>query len=112
MTVLYPVLQSIRAEQRDGAEKQTFWLHYWVIFGACHIVEIFFSFLLYMIPAYQTLRFLFFVALIVPETKVCSIVYTFVLAIMEQFQSQISAVENSINETKDEMVKKAKKKVY
>ena len=85
MTVLYPVLQSIRAEQRDGAEKQTFWLHYWVIFGACHIVEIFFSFLLYMIPAYQTLRFLFFVALIVPETKVCSIVYTFVLAIMEQF---------------------------
>ena len=79
-------MQSIRADQRDDATKKNFWLNYWIIYGLFSFFEMFFSWFLYMIPGFTTLRFFFFVALIVPETFVCSMVYnSCVLPVVKQY---------------------------
>lgn len=64
VSVVYPGLMSIRAIESKETSDDTFWLTYWMIFGALDVAETFLPFIFYCIPYWGLLRPLFFLWLI------------------------------------------------
>lgn len=76
VTVIYPSLHSIRAISSKDDNDDKIWLTYWMIFGFFHIIETFFSFILYFIPYYSWIRIGLFSYLLIPQFNGVEKVYT------------------------------------
>lgn len=66
MTVLYPMVHSIRAIESSGKDDDKIWLTYWMTFGLLNVAETFIGFVFYFIPYWDWVRMLLFVWLLLP----------------------------------------------
>ncbi len=73
--VAYPVFMSFHALESDGANDDTQWLTYWVIFGIFTILDQFAGFILQMIPFYYVLKVATLIWLFHPATHGATYVY-------------------------------------
>ena len=69
LTVVYPIIASIRAIESPQKDDDKDWLCFWCVFGLFQTVELFFGFILNFIPYYTWIRLAFFVFLMAPQTK-------------------------------------------
>ena len=66
VTVLYPLVHSIRAIESHGKDDDKIWLTYWMIFGLLNVAETFLSFVFYYIPYWDWVRLAIFIWLLLP----------------------------------------------
>lgn len=119
VTVIYPSLHSIRAISSKDDNDDKIWLTYWMIFGFFHIIETFFSFILYFIPYYSWIRIGLFSYLLIPQFNGVEKVYTGVVKklldenkeliqrLLKETESIAASVESSVMDLKKDALNAA-----
>ena len=66
LTCVYPMIMSCRAIENSSGDADKNWLCFWTCFGIFQTIEMFFGFILQMVPMYNWLRLAFFIFMMAP----------------------------------------------
>merc|ERR1711942_25579 len=67
--LLYPAYMSIKAVQSKVKEKERRWLTYWLVYSFIHLLEPFIFVLLWVLPLYNLVKYLFLGWCLVPSKQ-------------------------------------------
>ena len=106
--VAYPVFMSFHALESHGADDDKQWLTYWVVFGLFSLTDQCAGFILHFIPFYYVLKVATLIWLFHPAFLGASYVYR---EFIQPYAGHIEALNKSINESIDNTITDAKRKV-
>eukprot|EP00092_Neocalanus_flemingeri_P022288 GFUD01024168.1.p1 GENE.GFUD01024168.1~~GFUD01024168.1.p1 ORF type:complete len:130 (-),score=19.92 GFUD01024168.1:77-466(-) len=66
VVLLYPAYMSVKAVQSAHRETEKRWLSYWAVYSLVHLVEPFFSVLVWMLPFYSLTKTVFLLWCLAP----------------------------------------------
>ena len=113
LTVVYPMISSIRAiESKDENDDKT-WLCFWTVFGIFQTMELFFGFILNFIPYYSWVRLAFFIFLMAPQTNGAHTLYVkyfapFLIEHKDQIRGFVDKVKSGASDAASQAMKEAK----
>merc|ERR1719399_2321604 len=71
----YPAFSSFKALEDGAADRQKFWLTYWVVYSTFVVTEGFIEPILYFVPLYYPIKLAFLVWLFYPQTRGAETIY-------------------------------------
>ncbi|CAD8197531.1 unnamed protein product [Paramecium octaurelia] len=69
MTLVYPFIMTLEVIETQNYRNAKQWLSYWVIVMIVHLLDDYFYWILYYLPYYHFIKFIFFVLLFHPKTQ-------------------------------------------
>ena len=92
--VLYPAYMSFKALESPGADDDTMWLTYWVVFSFLSIGDSFAGIILRFIPFYYVLKVGFLIWMYSPSTQGALTVFNnFLRPWLDKYENQIDAYQ-------------------
>lgn len=91
-----PLIQTYHTISRTDTRNKTDILSYWIIYGILTLVEHSFSYIVYYIPFYYELKYLFLLSLLIPFTDGTH-VYTYIFNIIDVDDPSITSSVNYLN---------------
>eukprot|EP00656_Telonema_subtile_P032957 TRINITY_DN362_c0_g1_i2.p1 TRINITY_DN362_c0_g1~~TRINITY_DN362_c0_g1_i2.p1 ORF type:complete len:172 (+),score=70.35 TRINITY_DN362_c0_g1_i2:302-817(+) len=92
---VYPAFSSFKALEANCAERQRFWLVYWVVYSCFCTVECFLEPLMYFVPFYYPIKLAFLVWLFFPQTKGAETIYNSVLK--DMIKPYVEALDDGLD---------------
>eukprot|EP00356_Strombidium_inclinatum_P015473 CAMPEP_0170492126 /NCGR_PEP_ID=MMETSP0208-20121228/11721_1 /TAXON_ID=197538 /ORGANISM="Strombidium inclinatum, Strain S3" /LENGTH=175 /DNA_ID=CAMNT_0010767821 /DNA_START=111 /DNA_END=638 /DNA_ORIENTATION=+ len=106
ITCVYPMLQSIKAIEKKDNEETNMWLSFWTVFGLFQTLEMFCCCILDFIPYYSIVRLVFFLFLMLPQTRGAQVLYKSVFQpFLKQHQKEIEEFVNKVSSQASEVGK-------
>jgi len=90
---MYPAFSAFKALEEESADKQRFWLVYWVVYSCFCVAECFLEPILYFVPFYTPLKLGFLVYLFYPSTMGANTIYEGFLR--DMIKPYVKAIDNA-----------------
>mmetsp|Transcript_23823 Transcript_23823/g.24810 ORF Transcript_23823/g.24810 Transcript_23823/m.24810 type:complete len:168 (-) Transcript_23823:85-588(-) len=110
--ILFPAYMSMKAIESVDEDDDKQWCTYWVVFFLFELVELYFGYILHLLPFYFLIKLIFLVWLFFPSTSGATFIYEKILSkFFSKIEKDIDRVVDDVGSTVSKGISNAKQAV-